>query len=138
MKKLILILVIACSIQMSAQEQHNWVTDYKVAMQQSESQDKPIFAFVTDNQVTEVSKRLDKELFASEAFKMIASKVILLKLDVSDKKSYNYRIGSHYIKQKSAPGVAFVDKNNNTIGDPLVDISANTIQEFITFINSKL
>lgn len=127
-----------CSIQMSAQEQITWLTDYKVAINQSEIQDKPILVFVTENELSEDSDPLKKEFFGSDAFKKINDKLILLKLYVSDKQSYNYRIGSHYIKQKSGSGLALVDKNNNTIGEPLTSFTSKNIVDFITLINSKI
>ncbi|MFT4612723.1 MAG: hypothetical protein ACI9OT_002113, partial [Gammaproteobacteria bacterium] len=38
MKKILFILALACTLQLSAQEKTNWVTDYKVAQDQSEAQ----------------------------------------------------------------------------------------------------
>lgn len=138
MKKIIVLLVMAFAIQVSAQELKNLVTDYKVALQQSESQDKLILVFVTDNQMSENSVQLQKELFSSEAFEKMTSKLIILKLDISDKQSYNYRLGVHYIKKKSNSGIALVDKNNNTIGKPLVDFNSKNIQDFLSFLESKI
>lgn len=138
MKKFVIILILICAIQMSAQELQNVVTDYKVALQQLETQDKLILVFVTDGQHKKAVEDLDKDFFGTEAYKNIASKLIVLKLDVSDKSSSNSRLASHYIKQKSGFGLALVDKSNNTIGKPLVDITSKNIQDFISFLNSKL
>jgi hypothetical protein len=138
MKKILFILALACTLQLSAQEKTNWVTDYKVAQDQSEAQDKSILAFVTDNQKTEASELLNAEFFSSEAFKNIASKVILLKLDISDKQSYNVRLGLHYFNKPSTIGLALVNKFSNKIGDPLTEINAENIEAFISFVNSKL
>jgi len=138
MKKLICILVLLVAFQMSGQDEANWLTDYEVALQQSETQNKPILAFVINDQDAKTLEVLNKELFASEAYKKVAPKVVLLKLDVSDTKSYNFRMGIHYTKQKSTTGLALVDKHNATIGKPLVDFTPENIEAFISFINSKL
>ena len=138
MKKLICILVVLVAFQTNAQDDSNWLTDYKVALQQSETQNKPILAFVINNQNTENIEVLKKEFFGSEGYKKLAPKVVLLKLDISDPKSYNFRMGIHYIKQKSTTGLALVDKYNATMGNPLVDFTPENIEAFISFINSKL
>ena len=137
MKKLICILVLLVGFQMSAQDEFNWLTDYKVALKQSDTQNKPILAFVINNQNTENLEVLKKEFFGSEGYKKLAPKVILLKLDVSNTTSYNFRMGIHYTKQKSTTGLALVDKYNATMGKPLVDFTPENIEAFISFINSK-
>lgn len=138
MKKLLLILALVSTMLMSAQKQTAWLTEYNVALKQSVSNDKPILVYVTDNQNLKESERLDNEFFGTEAFKTMASELILLKLDISDKKSINYRMASHYIKQKDATGLALVDKSNNTIGAPLVEITSQNILKFLTLLNDRL
>lgn len=138
MKKIIFILLLAFTFQMSAQEQSNWITDNVAALKLSEAQNKPILAFVTNNQKTEQVSVLNKEFFASKAYKSIEQKVILLKLDISNVESYNVRLGIHYTKQTSAPGVALIDKNGNTILEPLVDMTPENIAAFLTLLNAKL
>ncbi|MEH6537260.1 MAG: hypothetical protein V7719_12760 [Psychroserpens sp.] len=137
MKKIIFILLFAFTIQLSAQEQ-NWLSDNKVALKQSETQNKPVLVFVTDNQKAEAYKTLKDLLFNSDSYNGWASKMILLKLDISDKQSPNVRLGIHYTKQTSAPGLSLIDKNGKTIIDPLVDITAQNIETFIALVNSKL
>jgi len=138
MKKILFILVFAFTLQLSAQDQLDWSTDYKVALKQAESQNKPILAFVTDHQETKALKLLNEKLFSAESFKSITSKMILLKLDVSDKQSYNSRMGIHYTKQESAPGLALVNKHNASVVKPLVDITPENIKAFLTLVNDKL
>lgn len=139
MKKILFILLFAFTLQVSAQDQTNWITDYKVALKQSEAQNKPILAFVTDNQKSEALTTLNDYFFNTDSFKnKFASKVILLKLDVSDKQSYNSRMGIHYTKQKAAPGVALVDKYNATVGAALVNMTPENITVFMTLLNDKL
>jgi hypothetical protein len=138
MKKILFIFALAFTMQLSAQDKTNWITDYKVALEQSKTQDKPIFAFVTDNQKTESSELLNTAFLSSEAFKDIASKVVLLKLDISNEQSYNIRLGIHYLNKSSTIGLALVNKFNDKIGEPLTDINNENIKAFISFVNSKL
>ena len=138
MKKILFIFALAFTMQLSAQDNTNWITDYKVALEQSKTQDKPILAFVTDNQKTEASELLNTAFLSSEAFMDIAPKVVLLKLDISDEQSYNIRLGIHYLNKPSTIGLALVNKFNDKIGEPLTDISNENIKVFILFINSKL
>ena len=138
MKKILFILIFAISGQIFAQEQSQWISDYKVALQQSESQNKPILVFVTDNQKTESLELLKKEFFATEDFKAIEAKVILLKLDISNKESYNVRLGIHYLDERNASGLALINSYNDNIGEPLTKINSENIKSFISFLNSKL
>ncbi|WP_047545672.1 thioredoxin family protein [Psychroserpens sp. Hel_I_66] len=138
MKKILFILIFAISGQIFAQEQSQWISDYKVALQQSESQNKPILVFVTDNQKTESLELLKKEFFATEDFKAIEAKVILLKLDISNKESYNVRLGIHYLEERNASGLALINSYNDNIGEPLTEINSENIKSFISFLNSKL
>ncbi|WP_040280942.1 thioredoxin family protein [Psychroserpens damuponensis] len=138
MKKIVFILALAFSLQISAQDKVNWITDYKAALQQSKNQNKPILAFVTNTQKTEATQLLKTEFFASEAFKTMSQKVILLKLDISDKQSYNVRLGIHYLNKQAPLGLALVNKYSDKIGDPLTEISTDNITNFISFVNSKI
>ncbi|MDG5491214.1 thioredoxin family protein [Psychroserpens sp. SPM9] len=139
MKKVLFVLLLAFTLQLTAQESSTWLTDYKVALKQSETQNKPILAFVTNNQSSEALKTLNEQVFETESFKnTLAPKVILLKLDISDKHSYNVRLGIHYTKQTTAPGLALVDKFNDTIGQPLVVITPENIKTFLTSVHEKL
>ncbi|MFT5847732.1 MAG: hypothetical protein ACJARX_001237 [Psychroserpens sp.] len=138
MKKLLFILTLAFTLQLSAQDNFNWLTDYKVALEQSKAQDKVILAYVTDNHKTEASAVLKTTFFSSEDFKTMSSKVILLNLDISDKNSYNARLGIHYMNNPSVIGLALINEYNDKIGDPLTDITADNIASFIIFLNSKL
>lgn len=138
MKKLLFILILVFTLQLSAQDQVNWLTDYKVALEQSKVQDKVILAYVTDHQKTEASEVLNTLFFSSDDFKMMSSKVIFLKLDISDKNSYNRRLGIHYMNNPSVIGLALINKYNNKIGEPLTIINTDNIASFILFLNSKL
>jgi hypothetical protein len=68
----------------------------------------------------------------------MSSKVIFLKLDISDKSSYNMRLGIHYMNNPSVIGLALINKYNNKIGEPLTIINTDNIASFILFLNSKL
>ncbi len=138
MKNLFFAVLFVFTLNVTAQDQFNWNTDYKSALQLSKSQDKPILAFVVNQQETEALQLLKKEFFASEAFQEMAGQLILLKLDVSDQQSYNARMGIHYTNQRKAPGLALVGSDNDAIGKPLVTFNSESISEFLGFINSKL
>lgn len=130
--------LVVFTINATAQDQYNWNTDYKAALELSKSQDKPILAFVVDQQESEALQLLKKKFFNSESFQAISSQLVLLQLDVSDQQSYNARMGIHYTNQRKAPGLALVGSDNDAIGDPLVNFSSDSISEFLVFINSKL
>ena len=138
MKKILFIFALAFTLQLSAQDKANWITDNNVAQKQSEAQNKPILVFVTNNQKTQASEILNKEFFSSEAFKNMTSKVVLLKLDISDSQLYNVRLGVHYLNKRSATGLALVNKFSNRIGEPLIEINTKNIETFVSFVNSKL
>lgn len=138
MKKTLLVLLLFCTIQLFGQDYKSVLTDHKVALQQAKTEDKPMLVVVTNNKVSEDSKRWQNELFASELLKQMSSKIIVLKLDVSDEQSVSYRMGTHYIKNKSGFGFALVDSDNNTIGNPLIDLNSKSIEDFLVFIKSKL
>ena len=138
MKKLMYFLLFVFTLNVAAQEQYDWNSDYKSALELSKSQDKPILAFVTDMQPSEAIQMLKTNFFASESFQNMASQLILLKLDVSDQLSYNARMGIHYTNQTTAPGLALVGADNDAIGKPLVNFSTESISVFLEFINSKL
>ncbi|MCD2259563.1 thioredoxin family protein [Psychroserpens luteolus] len=139
MKKILFILLVAFTIQVSAQDQSNWITNNEVALKQAETQNKPILVFVTNNQKTEASEKLKANFFNADTFKKFASKSILLKLDISDKNSTNARLGIHYTKQNGAPGVALIDSNGKTIKEPLVvDFSVKKVKKFLTLWNDTL
>ena len=137
MNKLIFILLFAVTFQVSAQDQTTWITDYKEALKMSEAQNKPILAFVVNNEGSEAMTLLKDLFFLSDDYKNISSKVIPLKVDISDQQSYNVRLGIHYTKQRTAPGLALVDKNSSIIGKPLVIMNSKNIAAFLSFINSK-
>lgn len=138
MKKLIILLMFTVSITVSAQDQYDWITDYKAALELSKSQDKIILAYVVDQQKSEATQLLKQDFFESQSFQAMASQLVLLQLDVSDQQSYNARMGIHYTNQRTAPGLALVGQDNDAIGQPLVIINSNTITEFLSYINSKL
>ena len=138
MKNLVYVVLLVFTLNVAAQEQYNWNTDYKTALELSKSQDKPILAFVTDLQPSEAIQILNTNFFSSESFQNMASQLILLKLDVSDKLSYNARMGIHYTNQRMTPGLALVGADNDAIGDPLVTFTSESISDFLEFINSKL
>lgn len=138
MKKLIVVLVLFVGLQMSAQDQTNWLTDNEIALKQSETQNKPVLAFVTNHQKSEASALLKEAFFNSNGFDKIASKVVLLKIDISNQQTNSARLGIHYTKQTSAPGLALVDKNGKTIGEPLTLIDSENITAFLSFLNEKL
>ena len=140
MKHLIVILVLSFTLHVSAQDQNNWLTDYNKAIQLSKTHNKPILAFVTDRKKSEALSTLNKYFFNTDTFKTkFAPKVILLKLDILDTKTPNVtRLGIHFTKQTTAPGLALIDKNSRTIFKPLVDMTPENISIFMTMLNDKL
>ncbi|WP_299336386.1 hypothetical protein [uncultured Psychroserpens sp.] len=137
MKKLVFIFVLAFTLQISAQSQVNWITDNTTAIQQASDQNKPILVYVTDNQKTQASERLST-FFSNGSFEKFNSKVVWLKLDISDKQSYNVRLGIHYTKQTTAPGLSLIDNNGNTVLTPLTNMTDENIMAFLTLMNDKL
>lgn len=139
MKKIVFILILAMTLQVSGQEQSQWLTDNSTALKLSETQKKPILVYVTDNQKTESSEVLKDRFLNAEILEKFSSKFILLKLDVSDKQSYNVRLGIHYTKQKMTPGLSLINTYGNTIIEPLVDFySEEKMLTFMTLLNDKL
>ncbi|MEM5565202.1 hypothetical protein WNY78_08800 [Psychroserpens sp. AS72] len=139
MKKIVFILVLAITLQVSAQEQSQWLTDNSTALKLSETQNKPILVYVTNTPKADVSAELKTLVNNSNLLDKITSNLILLKLDISDKTSTNVRFGIHYTKQRSAPGLSLIDKYGKTIIEPLVDFSSREkVLTFMTLLNDKL
>ncbi|WP_299229012.1 thioredoxin family protein [uncultured Psychroserpens sp.] len=139
MKKLILLVLLVFSIHVSAQiENNNWLTDSKVALDASNNQNKPILVFVTNNDSGTTYDLLNSELFNAKEFKNLSSKIVLLKLDVSNTDQYNKRLAAHYIKHKQVPALALLDSNGNTIGNALINVNSESIATFMSFISTKL
>ena len=139
MKKLLLLLMLVVTFQMSAQDQSTWLTDNATALKLSEKQNKPILVFVTNNQKTEASEALKESFFNINTFEKLSAKSILLKLDVSDKNSTNARLGIHYTKRNGAPGIALIDSHGKTIANSLsADASKEDIRKFIAIWNESL
>jgi len=140
MKKILFIFALAFALQLSAQDKTNWLTDNSAALKQAEVQNKPILVFVTDNPNVDASAEL-RDLCSnnSSLLTKITSNAILLTLDVSDEKSYNTRLAMHYTKQYNVSGLSLVDRNGNTIIEPLIDFdSREKVLVFMTLLNDKL
>ncbi|WP_460218575.1 hypothetical protein [Psychroserpens sp. MEBiC05023] len=138
MKRFLLILALIFALQVSAQEQSNWITDNTTALNLSKTQNKPILVFVTNNEKSEAYENLNTDFFKSDTFKKFASKCILLKLDVSDKNSTNARLGIHYTKHNNAPGISLINQKGKPMFDPLVvDFSSENIEKFLALWNDN-
>ena len=140
MKKILFIFTLAFTLQLSAQDKTNWLKDNTTALEQAEVQNKPILVFVTDNPNVDASAEL-RDICSnnSNLLNKITSNAIMLMLDVSDKKSYNTRLAMHYTKQDNVRGLSLVDRNGNTIIEPLVDFdSTEKVLVFLTLLNDKL
>ena len=61
MKKLVYFVLFVFTLNVAAQEQYTWNTDYKSALKLSKSQDKPILAFVVNQQQSEATELLSNE-----------------------------------------------------------------------------
>ena len=137
MKKLALIILLAISVNLSAQiNTQNWLTDYKEAIKTSETLNNPILVFVTDTTSGDTYKTLQEQVFNSEDFKRYASSFVLLKLDISAD-AYNKRLASHYTKSDNVPALVLIDEKGNTIDKALTEINSENIAEFMAFIKTK-
>ncbi len=137
MKKLIVIILLAFCANLSAQTKNtDWFSDYKEAINSSETLSLPMLVFITDNSEDESYKLLQEEVFNSEDFKTIASNVVLLKLNTSEN-PYHKRLAKHYSKRDDVPALALIDESGNTIGKALTEISAKSISDFLKFLNTK-
>lgn len=138
MKKILVILIFLLALQLSAQDNIHWETNYKVALNQAKSQNKLVLVYVFDNNMRKSNANLERLLFSSDDFKALLPKFILLKLEVSNALSYNARLGTHYLNKSSTSGVVLVNQNNNTVGLPLSDFSTSSMATFMSLLNSKL
>lgn len=137
MKKLIIIILLIVSVDISAQTNTlNWLTDYKEALKTSKTLKNPILVFVTDNSSGNDYEVLEEAVFNSKEFNSYASSFILLKLDTS-KDNYNKRLASHYTKSNKIPALALIDENGNTIDKALTEINTKNISEFLAFLKTK-
>ena len=137
MKKLALIILLAISVNLSAQtDTQNWLTEYKAAIKTSESLQNPILVFVTDNTSGDNHTALQEQVFNSENFKRYASSFVLLKLDISAD-AYNKRLAFHYTKSDNVPALVLIDEKGNTIDKALTEINSENIAEFMAFIKTK-
>nr|WP_321222530.1 hypothetical protein [uncultured Psychroserpens sp.] len=139
MKNLLFILALAFTLQLSAQDNLNWISDNGIAQKHSENQNKPILVFVTNNPKIDVSALLKNLVNNDKLLTKISTNAILLMLDVSDTKSSNARFGIHYTKQTGAPGLSLIDNHGKTLINPLVDFnSEEKVLTFLTLLNDKI
>ena len=139
MKHLILITLMALCLNLNAQTtSQKWLSDAKIALQAAENLQKPILIFVTDSNQNAVNKLMDSEIFDSENFKNITSKIILLKLEVSDDNASKKRLAAHYTKQKSVPALALLNAQGETVGHTITQFTSETISEFLDVLKNQL
>lgn len=138
MKTIFYSIILVFTLQISAQEQLNWVTSNELALQESATQNKPVFVFVTDQQNSEALKTINEHIFKSAQFSELKSKMILLKIDISDAQSSKVRLGVHYTKQFTAPGLSLINKYGNNTVEPLVIITPENCAAFLELINENL
>ena len=103
----------------------NWVDSYDVALKISKKEKKPILIYFKGSDWCEPCKVLDTELFATERFKELSDKsLVLLEVDIPrqidllsvDKMSENYYLKSRF-KIKSFPTILIVDHKGNVLAE---------------------
>ncbi|PQJ73892.1 thioredoxin family protein [Polaribacter gangjinensis] len=103
----------------------NWVASYDMALQISKKEKKPILIYFKGSDWCEPCKVLDAELFASQRFKELSEKsLVLLEVDIPrkmdllsvDKISDNYYLKSRF-KVKSFPTILIVDHKGNVLAE---------------------
>ncbi|MBR9915527.1 MAG: hypothetical protein GYB32_11990 [Algicola sp.] len=138
MKKLVFIVVLAVATQLNAQDQLPWLTNHDTALKLAKAEQKPLLVYVTNGVKTPASALLNDQIFNTDTFKKLQSKVILLQLEVPSMEHANYRLGIHYTKKTTTPGLGLVDADGDTIGEPLADITPESAKSFLLFLKSKL
>ena len=145
MKKIILILLCVCSVSVFAQDkQFNWKTNLEDAKVAAKDGDKPILIFFTNHQDSESLKMLQSNFFGSPEFKTLSSNMVLLFVDASGRdknltdleKNKNLRLVIHYNKSNSFPSLIAIDKNGRVLGEHFKDISATSITNYLSFLNT--
>jgi thioredoxin-related protein len=145
MKKIILILLCVCSVSVFAQDkQFNWKTNLEDAKVAAKDGDKPILVFFTNHQDSESLKMLQSNFFGSPEFKTLSNNMVLLFVDASGRdknmtdldKNKNLRLVIHYNKSNSFPSLIAIDKNGRVLGEHFKDISATSITNYLSFLNT--
>jgi len=145
MKKIILILLCVCSVSVFAQDkQFNWKTNLEDARTAAKDGNKPILVFFTNHEETESLKMLQSNFFGSPEFKALSNNMVLLFVDASGRdknmtdldKGRNLRLVTHYNKSNSFPSLLTLDKNGKVIGEHFKDISATSITNYLSFLNT--
>lgn len=137
MKKLLVLLVCALSLQLTAQSSgQNWLTNYKTALTTAASLNQPILTFVTDGSNSKALQLLEEELFDTETFRSLKGKVVFLKMDITSSNVDARRHATHFTKSESVPALGLVDQYKEMIGEPLNEITSENINAFIALLNT--
>ncbi len=131
MKKIILIISILVisnfSLQAQEIEELNWINNFEKAKEIASKENKPILIFFTGSDWCSLCKMLDKDFFASEKFKNIAKKnLVLYKADFPrrtdivtlEQKKVNKILDKKYSKTRGKrvfPTIVMVDANGKEI-----------------------
>ncbi|OUR90877.1 hypothetical protein A9Q87_13120 [Flavobacteriales bacterium 34_180_T64] len=146
MKKILLLVICVFSLNMFGQDTtNNWSNDYKTVLETAKSQNKAIVFYFIDADNSEKDRLIQSELFGSQEFKSLASKVVLLKvysLETSGlseaQRAYSKRLIGHYNPQNKFPASVTVDANEMVIATLNEDINTAGITTYLTVLKSGL
>src|SRR5690606_32317246 len=125
-------------------KQFNWKTNLEDARTAAKDGDKPILVFFTNHEESVSLKMLQSNFFGSPEFKTLSNNMVLLFVDASGRdknmtdldKNKNLRLVIHYNPTKSFPSLMTLDKNGKVIGEHFKDISATSITNYLSFLNT--
>jgi len=123
---------------LSAQTENvDWVTDYKSAITAAKSQDQLILAYFVRAGSSDGHGLLERAFFKSEMLQYLRDRAVFLKLNITNN-AYAKRMAVHYTGNDKVPAIALIDANQKIIGEPLVQINADTIANFMSFLKSQI
>jgi len=133
------IIIIGCLFSLNAIAQStpsSKLLSFNEAKNISKTQNKPIVLYYTDSKDCETCDKTNATFFASEAYKTIANKVVLVVIDEENKTVPEWRLISHYNKTQTFPSLVTVDYNGRQLGNHITKFDNATIKEYITFLNT--
>lgn len=125
MKSLILILLFAIPISISAQEENlHWLTDFEAAKQVSKDTKKPILMYFTGSDWCAPCIMLKEDFFSTAKFKSQAEKLVLLKVDIprrtdiisEEQLKANKKLLATYNKQGGFPNIIALNEQGKVLG----------------------
>ncbi|WP_299438998.1 thioredoxin family protein [uncultured Aquimarina sp.] len=126
MKKIVLFLsLIVTTVVFSQKRELYWLTDFETAKEISKEAEKPILMYFTGSDWCAPCIMLQEDFFATERFKKLSQRLILLKVDIprrmdiisEEQLKANKKLLSKYNKKGGFPNIIALNHKGKVLGN---------------------